>query len=125
MELTFFGGVGEIGGNKFLLEHGDTRVFLDFGKSFSRENEYFDFPLLQPFYISDLKKIQAIPDMKGLYRDSVCEPDVDGVLVTHPHVDHFGYISLLNGRVPIHLGEGAKAVIRGANKRWPPSSGTC
>ena len=111
MEFTFYGGVGEIGGNKILLEYEDTRVFLDFGKSFSRENKYFDFPLLQPFYISDLKKIQAIPDMKGLYRDSVSEPKVDGVLVTHPHVDHFGYISLLNSRVPVHLGEGAKIII--------------
>ena len=111
MEFRFYGGVGEIGGNKFLLEYKDTRVFLDFGKSFSRENKYFDFPLLQPFHILDLKKIQAIPDMKGLYRDSTGEPKVDGVLVTHPHVDHFGYISLLNSRVPIHLGEGAKAII--------------
>ena len=34
--LTFYGGVNEIGGNKILLEDKDTRVFLDFGKSFSR-----------------------------------------------------------------------------------------
>lgn len=33
--LTFYGGVNEIGGNKILLEDKDTRVFLDFGKSFS------------------------------------------------------------------------------------------
>ena len=34
--LTFYGGVNEIGGNKILLEDKDTRVFLDFGKGFSR-----------------------------------------------------------------------------------------
>ncbi len=27
-KLTFYGGVNEIGGNKILLEDGDTRVFL-------------------------------------------------------------------------------------------------
>jgi ribonuclease J len=91
MEFTFYGGVGEIGGNKFLLEHGDTRVFLDFGKSFSRENEYFDFPLTQPFYIPDLKKIQAILNIRGLYRDSVGEPSVDGVRGISFHASEPGH----------------------------------
>jgi ribonuclease J len=111
MKISFYGGVNEIGGNKFLLAYRNTQVFLDFGKSFERENKYFDFPLLQPFYISDLRKIQAIPNLKGLYKDNPRTPEVDGVLVTHPHVDHFGYISLLNGQVPVYLGEGAKAII--------------
>jgi len=35
MNLTFFGGINEIGGNKVLLEDKSTRVFLDFGTSFS------------------------------------------------------------------------------------------
>jgi mRNA degradation ribonuclease J1/J2 len=33
--LTFYGGVNEIGGNKILLQDGDTRVFFDFGMSFA------------------------------------------------------------------------------------------
>lgn len=40
--LTFYGGVNEIGGNKILLEDKDTRVFLDFGKSFSRRAKFFE-----------------------------------------------------------------------------------
>ena len=43
INLTFYGGVGEIGGNKILLEAEDSRVFLDFGTSFSREEEFFEF----------------------------------------------------------------------------------
>lgn len=35
--LRFFGGVGEIRGNKILLEEEDTRIFLDFGKSYGKE----------------------------------------------------------------------------------------
>lgn len=31
MEISFFGGVQEIGGNKFLLEDDDTRVFRTLG----------------------------------------------------------------------------------------------
>jgi ribonuclease J len=41
MELSFYGGVNKIGGNKILLEDDDTKVFLDFGMSFSRYGEYF------------------------------------------------------------------------------------
>jgi len=42
MELSFYGGVNEIGGNKVLLEDDDTKVFLGFGMSFSRHGEYFE-----------------------------------------------------------------------------------
>jgi len=34
VSLTFFGGIKEIGGNKFLIEDKKTRTFLDFGDSF-------------------------------------------------------------------------------------------
>jgi mRNA degradation ribonuclease J1/J2 len=40
--LTFYGGVNEIGGNKILLEDKDTRVFLDFGKGFTRRAKFFE-----------------------------------------------------------------------------------
>jgi ribonuclease J len=40
--LTFYGGVHEIGGNKILIEDQSTKVFLDFGMSFSLVNQYFD-----------------------------------------------------------------------------------
>jgi ribonuclease J len=45
--LTFYGGVNEIGGNKILLEDQATRVFFDFGMSFSLANQYFD-EFMQP-----------------------------------------------------------------------------
>ncbi len=40
--LTFYGGVNEVGGNKILLEDKDTKVFLDFGKGFSRRSKFFE-----------------------------------------------------------------------------------
>ena len=40
--LTCFGGVGEIGGNKFLLEDVGAKVLLDFGAGFSDGADYFD-----------------------------------------------------------------------------------
>ena len=41
VSLTFYGGAGEIGGNKILLQHKDAKIYLDFGE------EYF-WEYLQP-----------------------------------------------------------------------------
>jgi len=30
-KMKFYGGVDEVGGNRILVEDGDTRIFLDFG----------------------------------------------------------------------------------------------
>jgi ribonuclease J len=40
-KLTFYGGVNEIGGNKILLEDKGTKIFLDFGQSFTFGSEFF------------------------------------------------------------------------------------
>ena len=42
--ITFYGGVNEIGGNKILVEDGDTKLFLDFGMSFSSRKQYYSPP---------------------------------------------------------------------------------
>jgi len=42
MTLSFYGGVNEVGGNKILLEDKDTKIFLDFGMSFSAREKYFE-----------------------------------------------------------------------------------
>ena len=40
-ELTFYGGVNEIGGNKILLSHKNTSIFFDFGQSFTMGAGYY------------------------------------------------------------------------------------
>jgi ribonuclease J len=39
--ITFYGGIHEIGGNKFLVEDKDTKIFLDFGMQMGKANQYF------------------------------------------------------------------------------------
>jgi ribonuclease J len=46
--LTFYGGVNEIGGNKVLLKDKDTKVFFDFGMSFSMRRQFYSPPFLSP-----------------------------------------------------------------------------
>src|SRR5438093_6862830 len=99
VELTFYGGLREIGGTKILLRTGEGSVFLDFGKSFSHEANFFEEPYNAPFHIPSLLSVGALPDIGGLYRLNPGKP-VDGVLITHPHLDHCGYVSTLSPQVP-------------------------
>ena len=39
--ISFYGGVHEIGGNKFLVEDNGTRIFLDFGMQMGKVNQYY------------------------------------------------------------------------------------
>jgi len=112
VKLSFFGGQNEIGGNKILLEDGDTRLFLDFGQSFTAEGNFFDQPFLSPQNTDDLRLVGAIPDVDGLYKNAgyrtmyddegfvgVCgtgEPKkIMAVLVSHAHTDHAGYLGII------------------------------
>jgi ribonuclease J len=81
--LTFYGGVNEIGGNKILLEDRNTRIFLDFGMSFSRTGQYYE-EFLRPRtnnYLRDLLTMEVVPKLDGIYRqDMVCVQGVCGKL---------------------------------------------
>jgi len=46
--LTFYGGVNEIGGNKILLQDRGTKVFFDFGMSFTAKKQFYSPPFLSP-----------------------------------------------------------------------------
>jgi ribonuclease J len=122
VSLTFYGGVGEIGGNKILLEDGDTRIFLDFGMSFGRRSKFFE-EFLTPRTangIGDFLAMGLIPDIKGIYREDLLkhigrkpeEPEIDAVLLSHGHADHTNYISFLHGDIPIYCGETTLKLLR-------------
>jgi ribonuclease J len=121
--ITFYGGVDEIGGNKILLEDKDTKIFLDFGMSFSTTNKYYC-EFLQPRVcngLGDLLEFGIIPEINGIYRDDLLrwegrklteKPKIDGVLISHAHADHFWHISLLHKDTKIYCGETTKLILQ-------------
>jgi ribonuclease J len=50
-QISSYGGVEEIGGNKFLLQTTEAKVYFDFGQSFDYGEDFF-FEWLEPRLIT-------------------------------------------------------------------------
>lgn len=128
VRITCYDGVGCIGGNKIVLEDGASKLFFDFGKNFGEEGKFYEELLKPKACVGLYEKVQLglLPPFKDLYRDdlvsSLCDPwqgleaseigEVGGVLVSHAHVDHMGYIHELRGDIPIYCSPMTAAICR-------------
>ncbi len=110
VEITFHGGVNEIGGNKVLIEAG-TKIFFDFGKNYSREKQYFEEPFIRAREESHLLELGILPCIKGLYEKEEEACDLGGVFISHPHTDHYDSIRFLKDCFPVYCGETAMNII--------------
>ena len=137
MKLTFYGGIREIGGTKVLLEDKNTSIFLDFGKSYHESSKYFE-EFLNPRVVHGLKdylELGLLPKKQGIYRQdlinilhkenekniSYCEPKIDGIILSHGHLDHAGYISFLDPKIPVYTSKETVAVLNAFSISRPKS----
>jgi ribonuclease J len=118
--LTFYGGINEIGGNKILLEDGGHALLLDFGFPYKGHKLFYEeylklrsgaglldpltmglLPPLEGIYREDLEIAALWQEFRGgpSYRKLDC---VDGILLSHAHLDHSGYISFLKNSIPVY-----------------------
>lgn len=121
--ITFHGGVNDIGGNKFLVESKGTKIFMDFGMSFYQEGKFFS-QSLKPRTsnsLGDLFELGILPKINGLYRRDYAkhmgfggneDTEIDAVLLTHAHVDHCAYIEYLRDDIPIYCSEESKLIMK-------------
>jgi ribonuclease J len=126
VRLTFLGGVNEVGGNKILLEdfNYNVKIFLDFGINIKNFNDKFE-RYEEPSSVKELIKLGLLPNpehlsVKNLYTNyeasksqeyNDLETNVDGILITHPHRDHFYGLSFINRNIPVYTGVFTKKII--------------
>jgi ribonuclease J len=126
VSITCFGGLNEIGGNKICIEDRKTKIFLDFGESFSHLDDYF-VDWLMPrtrFGLRDHFALGLMPKLKGLYNKwsvertdlEYSEPEYHGVFISHAHFDHIAHLRYLDQSIPVHLGETARTIIASVNE---------
>src|SRR5260370_40652206 len=95
VEITFYGGAGEIGGNMILVRDGDSKVILDFGMRLGARGRFFSEPFLSPRNESGLISLGIIPDVAGLYKGERQAPGTD-VYLSHDHIAHSSSFSRLS-----------------------------
>jgi len=122
MRLIIHRGAKEIGGSCVELKSGETRILIDFGLPlFGRNREPFEVDDLIGKTPDELVKAGNLPDIKGLYKG---EPKgIDGILISHSHLDHYGLLSYVNPEIPIYLSKGSQALIEVSNIFTPHKTG--
>lgn len=123
VQIDFYGGVNEIGGNKIHVQSKENSFFFDFGKSFNKEGEYFS-EFLQPRKLNgimDLVEFNLLPQVKGLYREDYLrhnglnhyeKPTSDGILISHAHLDHMGYMHHIRDDIPFYMSKETFMIIK-------------
>ncbi|MCK9151667.1 MBL fold metallo-hydrolase [Methanobacterium alcaliphilum] len=122
-QIDFYGGVDEIGGNKIQVSSNDSSIFFDFGKSFKQENLYFS-EFLKPRKLNgilDLVEFDLLPQVKGLYREDYLKhsglnhhenPAAQGILISHAHLDHMGYLHHIREDIPFYMSKESYLIIK-------------
>jgi ribonuclease J len=122
VQITPFGGVNEIGGNKMLVEHEQARIMLDFGLSFKQSGLFFS-EFLNPrkaVGMDDHLETGLLPWIEGIYRDDYLEHmgrvpgdrSLDAVFLSHAHADHADMVHFLRRDIPIYCSEETKRMFQ-------------
>lgn len=112
LSITIYRGTHEIGGSCIEIESGNTRLIFDVGMPLVNSRG-------EKFNIEDYKNLEGIelvergilPKVQGLYKWDKASSRVDGVFISHPHMDHYGLLEFLREDNLYYVGESAKHII--------------
>ncbi len=110
MKLIIHRGSKEIGGSCVEIQSVESRILIDFGLPLVDSNKNpFDPDSISCKPIEELKKDKILPDIRGLYKNE--NPQFDGILISHSHLDHYGLLDFANEQIPVYISEGAKELV--------------
>lgn len=126
MKIEILDGKDCIGGSKILVTNKYYSILLDFGINFNLWGNYFE-EFLQPRTstgIYDLWKLNLIPKISNIYRDDLIISDfkeivekervidLKTIFLSHAHLDHSGFISLLKEDIQIVTSRVTKKLLK-------------
>jgi ribonuclease J len=110
MRICIHRGSHQIGGSCVEVEQDGQRILIDLGLPLDAEG-------------NDSRYLP--PGIKGL---DGSDPSLLGILISHPHLDHFGLLAHISPNIPIGMGDAARRILASAAPflpgNWPiPSPG--
>lgn len=111
MNLTIHRGAKEIGGTCVELRTDNSRILVDFGIPLvsGQKDTPFETDILNKASIDELKAKGILPSITGLYKNE--SPSVDGILISHSHLDHYGLLRFIHPDIPVYMSQGAKELV--------------
>jgi ribonuclease J len=109
MRVCIHRGSKQIGGSCIEVETDSQRLLIDLGLPLDAEKN----------------SIQYLPKISGL---DGSDPSLLGILISHPHLDHFGLLTHISAMIPVGMGPAARRILAAAAPflpgNWPvPSQG--
>ena len=128
MNVIIHKGSHEIGGSCVELAVNDTRIILDVGMPLvNPDGSEFNMREYDGLSGEGLFDKKVLPQVEGLYAWQ--KPSVDAVLISHAHMDHYGFLKYKHPDIPVYMSEGThrlleiSALFSGAAK--PPNKYEC
>jgi ribonuclease J len=116
LALTIHRGTHEIGGScvELCSSSGNTRLILDIGMPLvNADKTPFDWGSHRDSTLSELRLKKILPAVDGLYEDH--KPEVAAVLLSHAHLDHYGFLRFVHPSIPVYMSKGTKALTEVSN----------
>ena len=101
MKVRIHRGTREIGGNCIELNSEGKSILLDLG---------------MPLTIDNQEKAE-LPDIPGLKDGD--NSDLLGIVISHPHQDHYGLVPKVHDSIPIYIGKAAYAMLEASSPFSP------
>ena len=112
MNFIIHRGTHEIGGACVEVGSKKSRIVVDIGMPLVREDrEKFEFKDYKKLTGPELVEQKILPDIPGVYEWDKENKKIDGMLISHPHIDHYGFFRYLRKDICFYLGEAAKKLI--------------
>lgn len=114
MIINIHRGTKEIGGSCVEIWTDKTRIVVDIGMPLvEKDRSEFNFNKYKDLSVESLIKQGILPNINGLYYTS--GSSVDGVIISHPHQDHYGLMSFLHPETKYYLGEATHKILELSN----------
>ena len=105
MKLTIHRGTHEIGGSCVEIESKGKRIVVDLGLPLDADNK------------NNKKYLPKIAGLDGK------DPSLLGIIISHPHLDHFGLLAHISQDIRVTMGADARRILQAAipflNGKWP------
>ncbi len=118
MRITIHRGSKEIGGSCVEVATGKTRVIVDLGMPlvapWNKKQKFESVDCVRKSS-KELLDMGVLPAAKGLYAMDGEGPNIDAVLLSHPHQDHYGLLGHIRSEIPVYLSDGARRIIEASD----------